>query len=65
MSEGKEEDRLLSIEAAAKWLDVSYQTVWRMVHFRKVPAQRVGGQWRIKQSDLKSDIEPSGYRHKK
>lgn len=61
----EQEDTRLSIEEAAKLLGISYKTVWRWVRFGKIAAQRVGGQWRIKKSDLEQDIEPSGYRHKK
>lgn len=51
-----EEDALLSIRDAAKFLKVSYKTMWRMVHEGRVPRQRVGWQWRIKKSSLDGDI---------
>jgi len=37
----------LTIEEAAKKLKVSYLTVYKLVHENKIPAIRVGRQWRI------------------
>lgn len=37
----------LTIEESAKKLKVSYLTVYKLVHENKIPAIRVGRQWRI------------------
>jgi excisionase family DNA binding protein len=61
----EEQDTLLSIREAAKFLKVSYKTMYRMVRDGRVPRQRVGWQWRIKKSSLDGDIEASHSRHEK
>ena len=42
----------LSIREAAAYVRVSPDTVRRLIRTGKLPARRVGGQWRIRRSDL-------------
>ena len=39
--------KLLSIEEAAGYLNVSHWTIRRLIHKGELPASKVGGQWRI------------------
>jgi excisionase family DNA binding protein len=39
--------KLLSIEEAAQYLNVSHWTIRRLIHKGELPASKVGGQWRI------------------
>ncbi|MGH7771239.1 MAG: helix-turn-helix domain-containing protein [Candidatus Binatia bacterium] len=50
MSNGYTELRLLTLGEAAACLQVSKRTLLRMIQFKKVPAFKVGGQWRIRES---------------
>lgn len=45
-------DATLSIEEAADRLGVHYMTVYRYIRIGRLPAQRVGGRWRIQPTDL-------------
>jgi excisionase family DNA binding protein len=45
-------DPLVSIEEAARVLNVSVSTVRRGVKDREIPARKVGGQWRIERGAL-------------
>ncbi len=40
-------DDLLTVEEAAAYLRVSRATVWRWCKSRKVPAVKIGREWRI------------------
>jgi len=42
----------VTLEAIAKHLEVSTDTVHRWIRARKIPVQRVGRQWRFKVSDV-------------
>jgi len=56
-NDGYEEFRLLTLARAAAILQVSKRTLLRMVHEKEVPAFKVGGQWRIRESQLKKWVE--------
>ena len=49
--------RLLTLEAAAEILQVSKRTLLRMIQKKEVPAFKVGGQWRIRESQFKKWVE--------
>ena len=49
--------RLLTLEAAAEILQVSKRTVLRMIQNHEVPAFKVGGQWRIRESQFRRWVE--------
>jgi excisionase family DNA binding protein len=44
--------RLLTIQETAELLQVSRRTVHRMIQGKKLPAFKVGGQWRFRESQL-------------
>ena len=46
------DESLLTIEQVARYLKVDKFTVYRLVAQRKLPAYRVGNQWRFKRSLL-------------
>jgi len=49
--------RLLTLAEAARLLHVSTRTVQRMIRANNLPALKVGGQWRIRESQLTEWIE--------
>ena len=50
-------DTLLTLHEVAELLKVAEKTVYTMAQRRELPAFKVGGQWRFKQSDLDQWIE--------
>lgn len=57
MDSGRDDIRLLTLEAAAEILQVSKRTLLRMIQKGEVPAFKVGGQWRIRESQFKKWVE--------
>lgn len=57
MSTTEQELKLLTLEAAADILQVSKRTLLRMIQKREVPAFKVGGQWRIRESRFRKWVE--------
>ena len=57
MDNTQEEFRLLTLEAAAEILQVSKRTLMRMIQKKEVPAFKVGGQWRIRESQFRKWVE--------
>jgi excisionase family DNA binding protein len=54
MNEGEQiELRFLTLAEAATLLQVSKRTILRMIQKRDVPALKVGGQWRLRESQLR------------
>jgi excisionase family DNA binding protein len=49
--------RLLTIPEAAELLQVSTRTLQRLIHRKELPALKVGGQWRINESQLTKWIQ--------
>ncbi|MGE5215733.1 MAG: helix-turn-helix domain-containing protein [Chloroflexota bacterium] len=49
--------RLLTLPEAAELLHVSTRTVQRMIRRKDLPAFKVGGQWRLRESQLTQWIE--------
>ena len=49
--------RLLSLVEAAEVLQVSTRTLQRMIQHKELPAFKVGGQWRIRESQLIKWVE--------
>jgi excisionase family DNA binding protein len=49
--------RLLTLAEAAALLQVSTRTLQRMIRSSKLPAFKVGGQWRVRESQLREWIE--------
>jgi len=46
------ENEIMSIKDVAAYLQLNEQTVYRMVQQRKIPAIKLGGQWKVKRSHL-------------
>ena len=42
----------MDIKDVASYLDLKQQTVYRLVRQRKIPALKIGGQWKVKQEHL-------------
>ncbi len=57
MANSEEELRLITLETAADILQVSKRTLLRMIQKREVPAFKVGGQWRIRESQFRRWVE--------
>ena len=43
---------ILGIKEEADYLHIKEQTVYRLVQQRKIPALKIGGQWKIKEEHL-------------
>ena len=43
---------ILGIKEVANYLKIKQQTVYRLVKERKIPALKIGGQWKVKQEHL-------------
>lgn len=57
MSEPLDGLRLLTLPEAAELLHVSTRTLQRMIRRKDLPAFKVGGQWRVRESQLTRWIE--------
>jgi len=57
MNENLDSIRLLTLNEAAKLLQVSTRTLQRMIHSREMPALKVGGQWRVREAQLRQWVE--------
>jgi excisionase family DNA binding protein len=52
MDDSLESLRLLTLPEAAELLHVSTRTLQRMIRRNELPAFKVGGQWRVRESQL-------------
>jgi excisionase family DNA binding protein len=50
------DDKILNVEELSKFFGVSTQTIWRWCKQGKIPAFKIGAQWKIRQSDLNKII---------
>ena len=57
MSDNLDGLRLLTLPEAAELLHVSTRTLQRMIQRKDLPAFKVGGQWRVRESQLTRWIE--------
>jgi len=57
MSNDHSELRLLTLTEAAAILQVSKRTLIRMIQQKEMPAFKVGGQWRIRESQFRKWVE--------
>jgi excisionase family DNA binding protein len=48
---------LLSLAEASKILQISKRTLFRLIQQKEMPAFKVGGQWRIRESQLRKWVE--------
>jgi len=49
-------DKIMNVEELAKFFGVSNQTIWRWCKAGKLPAFKIGSQWKIRQSDINKVI---------
>ena len=56
MSETNALPELLTVGEIASYLRVSETTVWRWCSSGQLPAFRIGRSWRVRRSDLESNI---------
>jgi excisionase family DNA binding protein len=49
--------RFLTLTEAAEILQISRRTLLRMIQHREMPAFKVGGQWRIRESQFRKWVE--------
>jgi excisionase family DNA binding protein len=49
--------KFLTLLEAAEMLQVSKRTLLRMIQQKEVPACKIGGQWRIRESQFRKWIE--------
>jgi excisionase family DNA binding protein len=49
--------RLLTLSEAANLLQISTRTLQRMIRSGELPAFKVGGQWRVRETQLKQWVE--------
>lgn len=57
MENSLERLRLLTLPEAAELLHISTRTLQRMIRRNELPAFKVGGQWRLRESQLSRWIE--------
>lgn len=57
MDEQLENIRLLTLSEAASLLQVSTRTLQRMIRSGVLPAFKVGGQWRVRETQLRQWVE--------
>jgi len=50
-------DALMTIEEVASYLRLSKDTVYRMAQAGKIPASKVGQQWRFRREDVDAWLE--------
>lgn len=50
------DDKIMNVEQLAKFFRVSNQTIWRWCKAGKIPAFKIGAQWKIRQSDINKII---------
>ena len=68
ISEGSMQENLLTTEQVAQYLKVDKFTIYRLVTQKKIPAFKVGSQWRYKKRLVddwlrkNSNLSDSGYR---
>jgi len=46
----------MGVEQLARFFNVTNQTIWRWCKAGKIPAFKIGAQWKIRQSDLNKII---------
>ena len=55
-----EAERWLSVEEIAKHLGVSKETIYRWVEKKKIPAHKLGRQWKFKVSEVDKWVTSGG-----
>lgn len=52
---------LMTVEDLASYLNLSKETVYKMVQKKKIPAMKIGNQWRFKKTSIDKWIDESTY----
>lgn len=55
--------RLLTISEVAKFLRLHHSTVYRLAREERLPAVKIGSQWRFHQSHIEQWLEECGWRN--
>lgn len=55
------EERLLTIDEVAKYLQVSTKTIYRMIQRREIPCYKVANQWRFKWGVIQEWLEKDNF----
>ena len=50
------DDKIMGVEELSDFFGVTNQTIWRWCKSGKIPAFKIGSQWKIRQSDLNKII---------
>ena len=50
-------DKLMDFNDTKKYLNTSRATLYRLIHDKKIPAFKVGGQWRFNKERLNKWLE--------
>lgn len=50
-------DRWLSVQEIAQYLGISKETVYRWLESKKIPAHKIGKQWKFQVSEINSWIK--------
>ncbi|NQU42000.1 helix-turn-helix domain-containing protein [bacterium] len=56
------DERLLTIDELAEYLQVSAKTIYRMIHRKQIPCYKVANQWRFKWSVIQAWMENQNFR---
>lgn len=51
-----EKDKIYGVEELAKFFDVSRKTIWEWCKKGRLPAFKIGKEWRVRVSDLNKTI---------
>lgn len=51
--------KFLTLGQAADLLQVSKRTLHRLIQIKRMPGMKIGGQWRIRESEFKKWVEES------
>jgi excisionase family DNA binding protein len=46
------DDTIIGVEELVKFFGVSAQTIWRWCKTGRIPAFKIGSQWKVRRSDL-------------
>ncbi|HMA61624.1 MAG TPA: helix-turn-helix domain-containing protein [bacterium] len=45
-------DQIMGVNEVANYLNIKKQTVYRLLQNKKLPALKIGGQWKVKKEHL-------------
>ncbi len=56
-------DQIMTLREVAQYLGLHVMTVYKLTREGRVPAAKIGGQWRFKRDILESWLEAQMHRH--